>query len=46
MYKDRLVKKEQVSLHYGNLSNPSFQIKMLGETQPNEICNLAAQIHV
>lgn len=46
IYKDRHEKGTQLFLHYGDLSDPSSLIKILGETQPDEIYNLAAQSHV
>ena len=46
IYKDRHDKGTQLFLHYGDLSDPSSLIKILGETQPDEIYNLAAMSHV
>ena len=46
IYKDRHERGTQLFLHYGDLSDPSSLIKILGETQPDEIYNLAAQSHV
>ena len=46
IYKDRHDKGARLFLHYGDLSDPSSLIKILGETQPEEIYNLAAQRHV
>jgi len=46
IYKDRNDKGARLFLHYGDLSDPSSLIKILGETQPEEIYNLAAQSHV
>ncbi len=46
IYKDRHEKGTKLFLHYGDLSDPSSLIKILGETQPEEIYNLAAQSHV
>jgi GDPmannose 4,6-dehydratase len=46
IYKDRHDKGAKLFLHYGDLSDPSSLIKILGETQPEEIYNLAAQSHV
>ena len=46
IYKDRHDKGARLFLHYGDLSDPSSLIKILGETQPEEIYNLAAQSHV
>ena len=39
-YKDRLI------LHYGDLSDSSNILRIIQETQPDEIYNLAAQSHV
>ena len=46
IYKDRHEKGAKMFLHYGDLSDTSSLIKILGETQPEEIYNLAAQSHV
>jgi GDPmannose 4,6-dehydratase len=46
IYKDRHEKGIKLFLHYGDLSDPSSLIKILGETRPDEIYNLAAQSHV
>jgi GDPmannose 4,6-dehydratase len=46
IYRDRHEKGAKFFLHYGDLSDPSSMIKILGETQPEEIYNLAAQSHV
>jgi len=46
IYKDRHDKGTKLFLHYGDLSDSSSLIKILGETQPEEIYNLAAQSHV
>ena len=46
IYKDRHEKGTKMFLHYGDLSDTSSLIKILGETQPEEIYNLAAQSHV
>ena len=46
IYRDRHEKGAKFFLHYGDLSDPSSMIKILGETQPDEIYNLAAQSHV
>ncbi len=46
IYKDRHEKGTKMFLHYGALSDASSLIKILGETQPEEIYNLAAQSHV
>ena len=46
IYKDRHEKGAKITLHHGDLSDPSSLIKILGEAQPDEIYNLAAQSHV
>jgi GDPmannose 4,6-dehydratase len=46
IYKDRHEKSARITLHHGDLSDPSSLIKILGEAQPDEIYNLAAQSHV
>ena len=46
IYKDRHETGAKLFLHYGDLSDASSLIKILGETQPHEIYNLAAQSHV
>ena len=46
IYRDRHEKGAKFFLHYGDLSDPSSMINILGETQPEEIYNLAAQSHV
>jgi GDPmannose 4,6-dehydratase len=46
IYKDRHEKEAKITLHHGDLSDPSSLIKILGEAQPDEIYNLAAQSHV
>jgi len=46
IYKDRHEKGAKIALHHGDLSDPSSLIKILGEAQPDEIYNLAAQSHV
>ena len=46
IYKDRHEKEAKITLHHGDLSDPSSLIKILWEAQPDEIYNLAAQSHV
>jgi GDPmannose 4,6-dehydratase len=46
LYKDRHEKGSKITLHHGDLSDPSSLIKILAEAQPDEIYNLAAQSHV
>ena len=38
--------KDKLTLHDGDLSDSSSLIRIIGEVQPNEIYNLAAQSHV
>ena len=43
---DHLLEKHAVTLHDGDLSDSSSLIRIIGEVQPDEIYNLAAQSHV
>lgn len=43
---DHLIEKNQVKLYYGDLSDSTSIIKIVGEVKPDEIYNLAAQSHV
>lgn len=43
---DHLLEKNAVKLHDGDLSDSSSIIRIVGEVQPDEIYNLAAQSHV
>ncbi len=43
---DPLIKRNQIHLHYGDLSDSSSLIRAIGLVQPDEIYNLAAQSHV
>ena len=43
---DHLIEKNAVTLHDGDLSDSSGLIRIIGELQPDEIYNLAAQSHV
>ena len=43
---DHLLEKGLVKIHDGGLSDSSSLIRIIGETQPDEIYNLAAQSHV
>ena len=45
IYKDINVRSDFI-LRYGDLSDSSSIIKLIEETKPNEIYNLAAQSHV
>ena len=46
IYEDQLVKSSDFYLHYGDLSDSSNITRIIKETQPVEIYNLAAQSHV
>jgi GDPmannose 4,6-dehydratase len=46
IYVDPHETKTQFFLHYGDLTDATNLIRLLQETQPNEIYNLAAQSHV
>lgn len=46
LYRDRHEKDVQFFLHHGDLTDSSSLIRIIQETQPNEIYNLAAQSHV
>ncbi len=39
-------RKRLVNLHYGDMTDSSSLIRIIGEVKPNEIYNLAAQSHV
>ncbi len=43
---DHLLKKKSIKLHDGDLTDSSGLIRLVGEIQPDEIYNLAAQSHV
>ena len=43
---DHLLADNAITLHDGDLSDSSSIIRIIGETQPDEIYNLAAQSHV
>ncbi len=43
---DHLIEKNAITLHDGDLSDSSGLIRIIGELQPDEIYNLAAQSHV
>lgn len=43
---DHLLRKNLIILHYGDLADSSSIIKIVKETEPDEIYNLAAQSHV
>jgi len=46
LYKDQHEKQVKFFLHYGDLTDSSNLIRIIQETQPDEIYNLAAQSHV
>ena len=46
IYQDPLNKNTHFKLHYGDLSDTSNLIRIIQETQPEEIYNLGAQSHV
>jgi GDPmannose 4,6-dehydratase len=46
LYHDRHEKDVRFVLHYGDLTDPTNIIRLVQETQPTEIYNLAAQSHV
>lgn len=46
IYQDPHVNNARLKLHYGDLSDTSNLVRIIQETQPDEIYNLAAQSHV
>lgn len=46
IYQDTHTKNTSFKLHYGDLTDTSNLVRILQETQPDEIYNLAAQSHV
>ena len=46
LYKDPLVEQTDFYMHYGDLTDSTNVIRIIKETQPDEIYNLAAQSHV
>jgi GDPmannose 4,6-dehydratase len=46
LYRDRHEKDVRFFLHYGDLTDSSSLIRIIQQTQPDEIYNLAAQSHV
>ena len=46
IYQDTHIKDAHFKLHYGDLTDTSNLVRILQETQPDEIYNLAAQSHV
>jgi GDPmannose 4,6-dehydratase len=45
LYQDPHEKDVRLKLHYGDLTDSTNLIRIIQETQPDEIYNLAAQIH-
>ena len=46
IYQDPHIDNQNMILHYGDLSDTSNLIRIIQETQPDEIYNLGAQSHV
>ena len=46
IYQDPHIKNANFKLHYGDLSDTSNMVRIVQETQPDEIYNLGAQSHV
>jgi len=46
LYRDRHEKNVQLVLHYGDMTDSTALIRLLAETRPTEVYNLAAQSHV
>ena len=46
LYQDRHVDSPNLFLHYGDLSDGSRLVSLIGDLQPDEIYNLGAQSHV
>lgn len=46
LYQDPHVSNQHFTLHYGDLTDATNLIRLIQETQPDEIYNLAAQSHV
>ncbi|QQR40375.1 GDP-mannose 4,6-dehydratase [Devosia rhizoryzae] len=46
IYQDRHEHNQQFVLHYGDLTDTANMIRLVQETQPDEVYNLAAQSHV
>jgi GDPmannose 4,6-dehydratase len=46
LYQDRHDRSVRLFLHYGDMTDSTALIRLLNETQPTEIYNLAAQSHV
>ncbi|MBL8705603.1 MAG: GDP-mannose 4,6-dehydratase [Rhodospirillales bacterium] len=46
LYRDRHEKNVRFFMHYGDMTDSTTLLRLLGETRPTEIYNLAAQSHV
>ena len=46
IYQDPYIEQAKLKLHYGDLSDTSNLIRIIQETQPDEIYNLGAMSHV
>ena len=46
LYQDPHIQNANFSLHYGDLSDTSNLVRIVQETQPDEVYNLGAQSHV
>jgi GDPmannose 4,6-dehydratase len=46
LYRDRHDAGVRLFLHYGDMTDSTNLLRLLGEVQPNEVYNLAAQSHV
>lgn len=46
IYQDRHIDNAHFHLHYGDLTDSTNLIRIVQETQPDEIYNLGAQNHV
>lgn len=46
IYQDKFIKNKSFFLHYGDVSDPSFCVRIIGDTKPDELYHLAAQSHV
>ena len=46
IYQDQLLKKNQLKLHYGDLTDSSSLTRIIRDIEPDEIYNLGAQSHV
>jgi GDPmannose 4,6-dehydratase len=46
IYQDTHIENAKLKLHYGDLSDSSSLVRIIQETQPDEIYNLGAQSHV